>query len=79
MAQEPQLYIKCVQCGGTGTYINPGVGGGSQACQWPGCADEPVGFIPAGKIILDPGNDDVIDKCNDILDKCNDILEEISE
>jgi len=38
-----------------------------------------TGLISAGKIVMDPGVEDVLDKVNDVLDKCNDILEKLDE
>ena len=29
------------------------------------------------KVELDPGLEDILDKCNDILDKCGDIIEKL--
>ena len=65
MAQEIQLKVKCKQCGGSGIYNYPGVGGGSQTCPWPGCEE---GWISVDKFEIDPGIDDILDKCNDILE-----------
>ncbi|MFX0022195.1 MAG: hypothetical protein ACFE9S_07700 [Candidatus Hermodarchaeota archaeon] len=76
MAQELELYRKCPQCNGTGTFQSAhGVNGSSMPCNWPGCVD---GYTSFSKMTLDPGVDDVINKCNDIIDKCNDILEALS-
>ena len=76
MAQEIVLYTKCPQCNGTGMH-QAGTGPnaeGSIVCNWPGCVN---GYIALSKFTLDPGGDDILNKCNDILDKCNDILEEL--
>lgn len=78
MSQEILIEIKCTQCNGTGTHTQQEQDGTPYEgdCQWPGCVD---GFIETLRITLDPGLDDILDKCNDILDKCNDILEEVQE
>lgn len=73
MAQELPLYRKCSQCNGTGIFQPAhGEGAFSIPCTWPGCEN---GYVFHAKIILNPGVDDVYDKCQDIIDKCNDILE----
>jgi DnaJ-class molecular chaperone len=78
MAQEIELFLKCVQCNGTGVFQSAhGPGSGSIPCNWPGCNG--TGFISKGKFIIDPGNDDVADKCDDILEKCGDILAKLNE
>lgn len=77
MSQEIELFEKCPQCNGTGKFQPAhGQGGAEIDCNWPGCIN---GFISIGKFIIDPGNDDVLDKCNDILNKCNDIFEKLNE
>ena len=78
MSQEINFRKKCTQCNGTGVF-DPGHGGETSSpipCNWPGCVD---GYIQQGKSVHDPGNDDIMDKCNDILDKCNDILDKLDE
>lgn len=77
MAQEIELFLKCPQCSGTGMHRCCDPKGASIPCNWPGCNG--TGFISKGKFTVDPGNDDVVNKCNDILDKCNDILEKLEE
>lgn len=72
MAQEIQIYTKCPQCNGTGMF-NPGPPTDPPLeCTWPGCEG---GYIALSKTTFDPGNDDVVDKCEDILDKCDNIIE----
>jgi len=64
-------------CGGDGVF-NPASGpaaGPDIPCNWTGCVD---GYVELGQLTLDPGIDDVIDKCNDILDQCADILEAVN-
>lgn len=73
MAQTIELYKKCSQCNGIGTFQPAhGPGGSPITCTWPGCNS---GYILCGKYNSDPGHDDIMDKCNDIINKCNDILE----
>lgn len=75
MAQELELLRHCPGCEGTGTYTGHGVNPVSVTCvQCGGDGRQTLGYV-----ILDPGLDDVLDKCNDVLDKCNDILDAISE
>ena len=78
MAQELHIKTKCPQCVGTGEFMAPG-GGGLLPC--PMCSATGWLDVPpyVQKIALDPGMDDIIDKCNDILDKCDDILEKLNE
>jgi len=65
----------CTQCSGTGTFASASgpSAGGQISCTWPGCGG--TGYVEMGKIELDPGLDDLMDKLNDVLEKCNDILE----
>jgi len=75
--QAITLYKVCTACGGTGQLMNGLPGEQTTAtCQWPGCNGS--GFVTLGKIELDPGLDDVMDKLDDVLDKCQDILTEVS-
>ena len=78
MAQDIKAYIRCPQCNGTGEqYAGGGIGAtGPFDCLWPECVD---GYIEWGSLRIDPGLDDILDKCNDILDKCNDIKASIDE
>jgi len=78
MAQELHIKTKCPQCVGSGEYVPPGGGGplSCPMCNATGWLDVPP-YVQ--KIVLDPGMDDIIDKCNDILDKCDDILEKLNE
>lgn len=74
MAQELNITVSCPACGGTG--LQPiGIQGDTQLCLTCGGTGE----LAISKVTVDPGIDDVINKCNDILDKCNDILEKVSE
>ena len=57
MSQDLTVYTKCVQCGGTGLYPYPGVGGGSEPCPWPGCNG--TGYYEIGRLTLDPGLNDL--------------------
>ena len=77
MAQEIIYKVKCAQCGATGIYAKPGMGGGEMTCPWPGCNG--TGQIERGIIELDPGTDDLMDKLNDVMDKLNDLEEKIDE
>ena len=77
MATEVVLHKICTQCNGTGQFspaTGPGAGG-AITCTWPGCNG--TGYLVLGKIELDPGLDDILDRVNDVLDKCNDILAEV--
>lgn len=76
--QELILYKKCTVCGGDGIQSNTEADGDTtnNACTWPGCVN---GYIEASIVTIDPGIDDVMDKCNDILDKCADLLEKYEE
>jgi len=68
MAQEIIIKNKCSACGGDGLIPNysSGVIDGSSNCEWPGCVD---GYIEVGKFTINPGLDDILDKCNDIFEK----------
>lgn len=67
MSQEITVYKLCPQCNGIGEfYPASGIGCSSVVCNWPGCVN---GYIVSAKLVLDPGIDDIMDKCNDILDK----------
>lgn len=72
--QEVTLHKVCTNCSGTG-QVTSGAPGQQQTitCPWPGCGG--TGYITLGKIELDPGLDDLMDKLNDVIDKCDDILE----
>lgn len=72
-------YGICPQCGGSGEQYTGGgsTGSGPFPCTWPGCLDDPVGYVEIGSTKLDPCLGDILDKVNDVLDKCNDILAEV--
>lgn len=57
MSQDLVVYQKCQQCGGTGIYQFPGIGGGEMPCPWPGCNG--TGYYPIGQLTLDPGLSDL--------------------
>lgn len=79
MSQEIAIYEKCTQCNGTGSFTpsHGSTGSGSLPCNWPGC--NATGYIEKEKITLEPGLDDILDKCSDVLEKCNDILAKLNE
>jgi hypothetical protein len=66
MSQTITLKEKCPQCHGTGLY-EPSSGEGSSPlpCNWPDCSE---GYVNKGQVIIDPGLDDILDKCKDILE-----------
>lgn len=78
MAQTITLKTKCTQCNGTGIHTNAEADGTpyTASCQWPGCVD---GYIVTMKMEIEPGLDDIFNKCEDILDKCGDILDKCED
>ncbi len=80
MAQEITLYQKCNICRGDGVVTSTGSQNGTpQQWETPCTSCEGTGYVEFGHVSLDPGFDDIMDRCNDILDKCNDIKEKVDE
>lgn len=70
MTQILHIKTKCPQCRGTGE---------DNSLPCPMCGATGWLDVPpyVQKIELDPGLDDIINKCNDILDKIEDVLEKL--